>query len=86
MPILIIFCCIFVAEIIPQQQLNFWLCLNLACFNMEVSVYMSLDARSIGKSVFRARVNCPDAFSYDSFVSNMRCIYGEKIVIEFLIV
>ena len=53
---------------------------------MEVSVYQSLDARQKNKPLFRARVNCPDAFSYDSFVHNMRCIYGDKIVVEFLIV
>lgn len=53
---------------------------------MEVGVYMSLEARSNGKSVFKRMVQCPDVFEYDSFIRVMRSIFGEKIVIDFLIV
>lgn len=47
---------------------------------------MNLEARSNNKSVFHRAVLCPDAFEYDSFIRVMRSIFGEKIVIEFLIV
>lgn len=53
---------------------------------MEVAVYMSMESRKQNKPVFKRVVMCPDAFEYDSFVRVMRSIFGEKIVIEFLIV
>ena len=53
---------------------------------MEVAVFMSLDVRSKNQAVFKRQVLCPDAFEYDSFVRVMRSIFGEKVVIEFLIV
>lgn len=49
-------------------------------------MYISLEARSCGKSVFKRMVQCPEVFEYDSFVRVMRSIFGEKVVIEFLIV
>lgn len=53
---------------------------------MEVAVYMSFDARSHNKPVFKRAVLCPDAFEYDSFVRVMRSIFGEKAIIEFIVV
>lgn len=53
---------------------------------MEVTVYMSLDARRTGNSVFKRRVDCPDVFEYDAFIRVMRSIFGNQIVLEFLIV
>ena len=53
---------------------------------MEVAVYMSLDSRSHNKPAFKRVVLCPDAFEYDSFVRVMRSIFGEKCIIEFLVV
>ena len=53
---------------------------------MEVAVYMSLEARLKNQSVFKRSVLCPDAFEYESFVRVMRSIFGEKCIIEFLIV
>lgn len=53
---------------------------------MEVAVYMSLSARRNDTSVFKQRVENPDAFEYDAFVRCMKAIFGSSIVIEFLIV
>lgn len=53
---------------------------------MEVSVYMSLAARSKDTAVFKRRVECPDAFEYDAFVRVMKSVFGNSIVIEFLVV
>lgn len=53
---------------------------------MEVAVYMSLDARLKNQAIFKRSVRVPDAFEYDAFVRVMRSIFGEKCVIEFLIV
>ena len=53
---------------------------------MEVSVYMSLDARAHNKPIFKRVVLCPDAFEYDSFVRVMRSVFGDKAVIEFIVV
>lgn len=55
------------------------------CF-MEVSVFMSLAARSKDTAVFKRRVECPDAFEYDAFVRVMKSVFGNSIVIEFLVV
>ena len=53
---------------------------------MEVAVYMSLDSRIKNQAVFKRQVLVPDTFEYDSFVRVMRSIFGEKCIIEFLIV
>lgn len=53
---------------------------------MEVSVYMSLAARSKDTAVFKRRVECPDTFEYDAFVRVMKSVFGNTIVIEFLVV
>ena len=53
---------------------------------MEVAVYMSLDARAKNHAIFKRQVLCPDTFEYDAFVRVMYSIFGEKCVIEFLIV
>lgn len=52
---------------------------------MEVSVYLSLDARRNNKPVFKRAVSSPDVFEYDAFVRIMRSIFGNNIVVEFLI-
>lgn len=53
---------------------------------MEVAVYMSLDARKQNKPVFKRVVMCVDCFEYDAFVRVMRSIFGDKAVIEFIVV
>lgn len=52
---------------------------------MEVIVYENFEARSNGKSVFHRAVQCPDAFDYNAFIKGIRSIFGEKVVIEFLV-
>lgn len=53
---------------------------------MEVFVYMSHEARVAKKSVFGRVVSCPDAFDIRSFVNNMKAIFGEGCIIEFIVV
>ena len=60
--------------------------LDLLCFSMEVSVYMSMDARLNNKAVFKRVVVSPDAFEYEGFVRSMKSVFGSSCVIEFLIV
>lgn len=52
---------------------------------MEVIVYINFEARSHGKSVFHRVVSCPDAFDYNAFIKVMKAIFGEKVVIDFLV-
>ena len=59
---------------------------HLKYIDMEVAVYMNFEARSNNKPVFKRVVSCPDAFEYDSFVRVMRQIFGDKAVIEFIVV
>ena len=59
---------------------------NAVGWFMEVAVYMSLDARAHNKPIFKRVVLCPDAFEYDSFVRVMRSVFGDKAVIEFIVV
>lgn len=51
---------------------------------MEVSVYMSLDSMCDGKSLFKRVVLCPDAFDSDSFVKNMKAIFGQSVLVNIL--
>lgn len=53
---------------------------------MEVSVYLSLEAKRNNRAVFKRVVVSPDAFEYDCFVRSMRSVFGPGVVIEFLIV
>lgn len=53
---------------------------------MEVRVYKSLEMRSLQKTLFCARVDCPDAFSFEKCIDTFRSIFGSSIVIEFLVV
>jgi hypothetical protein len=47
---------------------------------MEVIVYFTVE-----KPLFKRVVMCPDAFDINSFVSNMKAIFGEKITIQIII-
>lgn len=47
---------------------------------MEVIVYYTQ-----GKPLFNRAVLCPDAFDINSFVSNMKAIFGEKVTIQLII-
>ena len=58
---------------------------RIANCNMEVFVYMSLEARSQKKSVFGRVVTCPDAFDMVAFSNQMKAIFG-SCVIEIIIV
>lgn len=60
--------------------------LNVYFGNMEVAVYMSYDAYKNSKPVFKRSVVCPDAFEYQSFCRSMKAIFGEKTIIEFIVV
>lgn len=51
---------------------------------MEVSVYMSLEAMRNNKPVFKRMVLCPDAFDSNLFVSVMKSVFGNQIVINIL--
>lgn len=51
---------------------------------MEVSVYMSLDSFKHDKSVFKRVVLCPAAFDVNQFVSVMKSIFGEKVIVNIL--
>lgn len=53
---------------------------------MEVIVYVNFEVRSNGRSFFHRAVQCFDAFDYNAFIKVMRSIFGEKVVIEFLVV
>ena len=53
---------------------------------MEVSVFLSIEARSNNKPVFKRVVLCPDTFEYEGFVRSMRSVFGPTCVIEFLVV
>lgn len=47
---------------------------------MEVIVYYNQD-----KPLFKRVVLIPDAFDINSFVSNMKAIFGEKVTIQLII-
>lgn len=47
---------------------------------MEVSVYFNIE-----KPLFIRVVLCPDAFDINSFVSNMKAIFGEKVIVNIVI-
>lgn len=49
---------------------------------MEVRVYKSVESWNHHRTCFVSRVDCPDAFDYNSFVSVFRSIYGANCVIE----
>lgn len=47
---------------------------------MEVIVYYNIE-----KPLFKRVVLCPDLFDINSFVSNMKAIFGEKVTINLII-
>lgn len=47
---------------------------------MEVIVYYNME-----KPLFKRVVMCPDAFDINSFVSNMKSIFGEKVIVNIII-
>lgn len=53
---------------------------------MEVAVYMSLDSLKADKSVFKRQVLCPGTFNVDSFVNNMKSIFGKSAIVSVLYV
>lgn len=53
---------------------------------MEVSIYMNSQAMSDNKSLFKRVVLCPDAFDIRSFVSNMKAIFGESVIVDIIFI
>lgn len=53
---------------------------------MEVSVYMNQTSLSDGKPVFKRVVFVPDAFDVNSFVANMKAIFGESVIVSVLFI
>lgn len=47
---------------------------------MEVKVYYNVE-----RPLFSRVVLCPDLFDINSFVSNMKAIFGEKVTIQLII-
>lgn len=47
---------------------------------MDVSVYYNIE-----KPLFKRVVLCPDAFNINSFVDNMKAIFGEKVIVNIVI-
>lgn len=47
---------------------------------MEVIVYYNIE-----KPLFKRVVLIPDAFDINSFVSNMKAIFGDKVTIQLII-
>lgn len=53
---------------------------------MEIGVYLNYDAFKAGKSVFKRNVLCVDALDYNDCVRTFKAIFGEKCIIEFIVV
>lgn len=47
---------------------------------MEVIVYYNVE-----KPLFKRFVMCPDAFDMKAFHSNMKAIFGEKVIVSYIL-
>lgn len=52
---------------------------------MEISVFLNYDAYKANKAVFRRAVLCPDVMDYTSAVRVFKSIFGEKSIVEFIV-
>lgn len=53
---------------------------------MEIRIYKSMQYYTGNKPLYVSRVDCPDAFSYSDAISVFRSIYGNGVVIIFMVV
>ena len=49
--------------------------------NMEIKVYRNFKDCQYNKTVFQAKIECPDMFSFDKAVSVFKCIFPECVVL-----
>lgn len=47
---------------------------------MEVVVYYNID-----KPLFKRIVMCPDTFDMRSFYHNMKAVFGEKVIVSYIL-
>ena len=53
---------------------------------MEVAVYSSLESMKQDRALFKRNVLVPDAFNVDSFVQNMKAVFGQSVIVDILFV
>lgn len=53
---------------------------------MEIKVFLNWDAYIQNKAVYCVKVSCPDVFSYESFISLAKSIYGKDSICVFVCV